>query len=161
MSHDRDRIWSEHACEPGRRRVLRGMAGVAAALGATPLAAQPIEQPRTPGPAAFMQRAFAVRELAVQRGDQAFGAVVVRDGRIVGEGVSAVITSTDPTAHGEIQAIRDACQRLGTRELNGAQLYSSFRPCPMCEAAAYWAGIARMFHGTAITDAGAPRLNRC
>lgn len=144
-----------------RREVLRGLAGVAAGIGSAPLIAQSLEQPRTPNATEFMQRAFAMRDLAVQRGDQAFGAVVVRDQRIIGEGVSAVITATDPTAHGEIQAIRDACRRLGTRDLSGAQLYSSFRPCPMCEAAAHWAGIAGMFHGTAITDAGAPRLSRC
>jgi tRNA(Arg) A34 adenosine deaminase TadA len=147
-------------CATPRRRFLRGVAVTAAGLMPSTLRAQSIEQPPTPGPAAFIQRAFAMRELAVQRGDQAFGAVAVRAGRIVGEGVSAVITSTDPRAHGEIRAIRDACRRLGTRDLSGAELYSSFRPCPMCEAAAHWAGIARMFHGSSISDAGAPRLNR-
>lgn len=150
-----------HCAFRRRREVLRRLAGVTAGVGATQGIAQTIEQPRTPNAAAFMQRALAMRDLAVQRGDQAFGAVVVREQRIIGEGVSEVITATDPTAHGEIQAIRDACRRLGTRDLSGAQLYSSSRPCPMCEAAAHWAGIARMFHGTAITDAGAPRLSRC
>lgn len=151
-----------HARGLTRRQLLRALAGAAAVgSGATPLAAQPIEQPGSASPTAYMQRAFAMRDLAVQRGDQAFGAVVVRNHRIIGEGVSAVITASDPTAHGEIQAIRDACRRLNTRDLNGAELYSSFRPCPMCEAAAYWAGIARMFHGAPITDAGAPRLHRC
>lgn len=93
----------------------------------------------------FIARAFELRAEAQRRGDQPFGAVVVKDGKIVGEGVSAVLTRPDPTAHGEIEAIRDAALRLGTRDLSGAELYSSFRPCPMCEAAAAWAGIARMW----------------
>jgi tRNA(Arg) A34 adenosine deaminase TadA len=108
----------------------------------------------------FMDRAFEMRAEAIRRGDQAFGAVVVKDGRIVGEGVSAVITRPDPTAHGEIEAIRDAARRLGTRDLSGAELFTTFRPCPMCEAAAAWAGISRVWHGEAIADGGAPRLGR-
>jgi tRNA(Arg) A34 adenosine deaminase TadA len=111
--------------------------------------------------ARFMARAMEMRQLAVARGDQPFGAVIVRDGQIVGEGASAVLTAPDPTAHGEVQAIRDAARRLGTAQLTGCDLYTTFRPCPMCEAAAYWAGIARIFHGDAITDAGAPRAGRC
>jgi tRNA(Arg) A34 adenosine deaminase TadA len=106
----------------------------------------------------FMQRAFEMRRLAVERGDQAYGAVIVRDGRIVGEGVSAVITIPDPTAHAEMQAIRDAARRLNTRNLSGCELYGTSRACPMCEAGAYWAGVARMWYGEGIVDAGAPRL---
>lgn len=109
----------------------------------------------------FMARAFELRRMAVERGDQAFGAVVVRDGRVVGEGVSAVLTTPDPTAHGEMQAIRDAARRLGTAQLTGCELYTTFRPCPMCETAAYWAGVARVYHGEAIADAGPPRYPRC
>ena len=108
----------------------------------------------------FMARAAELRAEAVRRGDQPFGAVVVRDGDIVGEGISAVVTRPDPTAHGEVEAIRDAARRLGTRDLAGAELYTTFRPCPMCEAAAYWAGIARIWHGEDIADGGAPRLSR-
>jgi tRNA(Arg) A34 adenosine deaminase TadA len=111
--------------------------------------------------ARLMARAIELRRIAVERGDQAFGAVVARDGQVVGEGISAVLTTPDPTAHGEVQAIRDAARRLGTPRLAGCELYTTFRPCPMCEAAAYWAGIVRVFHGEAITDAGAPRLSRC
>jgi tRNA(Arg) A34 adenosine deaminase TadA len=125
--------------------------GVARAAALTP----PAERAR------FMARAIEMQRLAVARGDQAFGAVIVRDGRIVGEGASAVLTTPDPTAHGEVQAIRDAARRLGTPRLTGCELYTTFRPCPMCEAAAYWAGIARIFHGEAITDAGEPRAARC
>ena len=108
----------------------------------------------------FMARAFEMRDEAIRRGDQPFGAVVVKDGRIVGEGVSAVVTRPDPTAHGEIEAIRDAARRLGTGDLAGAELFTTFRPCPMCEAAAAWAGIARVWHGEALADGGLPRLSR-
>jgi tRNA(Arg) A34 adenosine deaminase TadA len=105
-----------------------------------------------------MQRALEMRRISVERGDQAYGAVIVKDGQIVGEGISAVITTPDPTAHAEMQAIRDAARRLKTRDLSGCELYGSSRACPMCEAGAYWAGIARMWYGEAIVDAGAPRL---
>jgi tRNA(Arg) A34 adenosine deaminase TadA len=109
----------------------------------------------------FMARALAMRKLAVERGDQPYGAVVVKDGQVVGEGVSAVITAPDPTARGEVQALRDAARRLGTSRLTGCELYTTFRPCPMCETAAYWAGIARIYHGEAIADAGPPRFPPC
>ncbi|HEY3232932.1 MAG TPA: nucleoside deaminase, partial [Roseiflexaceae bacterium] len=111
--------------------------------------------------ARFMARAVEMRRIAIKRGDQPFGAVIVRDGQVSGEGVSAVLTTPDPTAHGEMQAIRDAARRLGTANLAGCELCTTFRPCPMCETAAYWAGIARIYHGEAITDAGVPRYPRC
>ena len=130
--------------------VLPGLA-VASAGAATPAG----ERSR------FMARALAMRKIAVERGDQPYGAVVVKDGQVVGEGVSAVLTTPDPTAHGEVQAIRDAARRLGTGRLTGCELYTTFRPCPMCETAAYWAGIARIYHGEAITDAGPPRFPPC
>jgi guanine deaminase len=109
---------------------------------------------------AFMRRAFELRRIAVERGDQPYGAVLVKDGRIVGDGISAVITNTDPTAHAEMQAIRDGARRLATRDLSGCELYGTARACPMCEAAAYWAGVSRLFYGESITDGGAPRLAR-
>lgn len=109
--------------------------------------------------AAFMRRAFALRAIAIERGDQPYGAVVVRAGEIVGEGVSAVITDDDPTAHAEMQAIRAAARRLG-RDLAGCELYGTARACPMCEAAAYWAGVSRLYYGEAVNDGGAPRLGR-
>jgi tRNA(Arg) A34 adenosine deaminase TadA len=105
-----------------------------------------------------MQRAFEMRRIATERGDQAYGAVIVRGGRIVGEGVSAVITTPDPTAHAEMQAIRDAARRLRTRDLSGCEMYGTSRACPMCEAGAYWAGISRLWYGESIADGGAPRL---
>jgi tRNA(Arg) A34 adenosine deaminase TadA len=108
--------------------------------------------------AAFAARALALRDEAVRRGDQPYGAVVVRNGEIVGEGVSAVITDRDPTAHAEMVAIRAAARRLASRDLGDCELYGSSRACPMCEAAAYWANIGRMFHGSEPVDAGLPRL---
>ncbi len=84
--------------------------------------------------------------------------MIVKDGRIVGEGISAVVTTPDPTAHAEMQAIRDAAKHLNTRDLAGCEMYGTSRACPMCEAGAYWAGIARLWYGEAIADGGAPRL---
>ena len=112
-------------------------------------------QPATP--AGFMRRAFELRQRSIERGDQPYGAVVVLAGRIVGEGVSAVITSNDPTAHAEMQGLRDAQRRLGTSDLSGCELFGTSRACPMCEGAAARARIARMFHGEAVLDAGPPR----
>ena len=147
--------------DPKRRRIL--VAGVSVLL-SPPLAwaqgrePSPVAQPERPSREAFMRRAFDMRRISVERGDQAYGAVIVKDGRIVGEGISAVITSNDPTAHAEMQGIRDAARRLATRDLSGCELYGTARACPMCEAGAYWAGISRMFYGETIADAGAPRL---
>jgi tRNA(Arg) A34 adenosine deaminase TadA len=140
------------------RRLVALATGALATVVATPLRASDLVQPRRADPTGFMERAFEMRRLAIARGDQPYGAVVVLAGRIVGEGVSAVVTDTDPTAHAEMQAIRDAARRLGTRDLSRGEMYGTSRACTMCEAAAYWAGIARMYHGEAVTDAGAPRL---
>jgi tRNA(Arg) A34 adenosine deaminase TadA len=107
-----------------------------------------------------MRRAFDLKRQAEIAGDQPYGAAVVLDGRIVGQAASAVTIRRDPTAHAEMEAIRDAARRLGRGSLSGATLYSSSRPCPMCEAAAYWAGVDRMIHGADLADAGAPRPSR-
>lgn len=120
-----------------------------------------IEQPDSADPPSFMERALAMKRLAAESGDQAYGAVVVRSGGIVGQAPSRVIVNEDPTAHAEMEAIRDAARRLGTRGLRGSVMYSSSPPCPMCEAAAYWAGIESLFHGSGITERGAPQLRRC
>jgi tRNA(Arg) A34 adenosine deaminase TadA len=126
------------------------------ALRAPPSLGQALPDPRNR--AAFAARALALRDEAVRRGDQPYGAVVVRNGAIVGEGVSAVVTDRDPTAHAEMVAIRAAARRLASRDLGECELYGSSRACPMCEAAAYWANIGRMFHGSEPVDAGPPRL---
>lgn len=115
----------------------------------------------TPAPDAhqvFVQQAFEMRRRAIERGDQPYGAVVVKDGRIAGEGISAVITSQDPTAHAEMVAIRAASIVLRSTDLSGCVLYGSARACAMCESAAYRARISRMVYGEAAQDAGAPRL---
>ena len=96
----------------------------------------------------------------MRAGDQAFGAVVVKDGRIIGFGPSRVVLKKDATAHAEREAIREAQARLGRSDLSGCMLYSSSRPCSACEAAAAEANIARMIHGRDATDAGRPRSSR-
>lgn len=121
---------------------------------------QGIPQPDAPGDADFIARAFEMRRLAVDKGDQAYGAVIVRKGAIIGQSWSRVILDQDPTGHAEISAIRDAARRVGSRDLGGSVMYSSSRPCPMCEAAAYWAGIGEMIHGNGAESAGAPKLCR-
>lgn len=84
-----------------------------------------------------------------------FGAVVVKDGVIVGEGWNQVTSTNDPTAHAEVQAIRDAGRRLGTFNLAGAVLYASCEPCPMCLAATYWSRVDRLVYGASAQDAAA------
>ncbi len=146
----------------GRRRALVRLSGIGIAACVRSASAadkrSKIVQPAKPDAKAFMARAFEMRRLAIERGDQPYGAVVVREARIVGEAASAVIVADDPTAHAEMEAIRDAARRLGTRDLSGCELYGTSRACPMCEAAAYWARIAKLRYGAAITDAGAPQL---
>lgn len=117
-----------------------------------------ITQPATASDAAFIALAFELQTKAANEGDQAYGAVVVRDGLVVGQSGSRVILDRDPTGHAEMSAIRDAARRLGSRHLGSAILYSSSRPCPMCEAAAYWAGISQMIYGQGNTNAGPPSL---
>lgn len=144
---------------PSARRRLLGLplcGGLLAALGA-----------RVPGAQAdgraedahrrWVDRAAALRRQAMGWGDQPYGAVLVLDGRLVGEGPSRVVIDRDPDAHAERVALRDARRRLGRDRLDGAVLYSTSRPCPMCEAAAAEVGVARMIHGEALHDAGAPR----
>ena len=109
----------------------------------------------------FIKQAFDMRKLAIDQGDQAYGAIVVTQGEVVGQAPSRVVTNGDPTAHAEMEAIRDAAHRLGSRNLNGCWMYSSSRPCPMCEAAAYWAGIDQMIYGTDMVNRGVPKLRRC
>ena len=117
-----------------------------------------IDQPPVSSDQSFIERAFEMRQKAIELGDQGYGAVVVRESIIVGQAASHVIVNRDPTAHAEMEAIRDAANRLGSRNLEGCTLYSSSPPCPMCEAAAYWANIERMVSGKHATDTGRPSL---
>jgi len=110
--------------------------------------------PPTPPNPDFLRRAIV---LAIQNVDAGgggpFAAVVVRDGKIVGEGVNTVTASKDPTAHGEVNAIRAACKTLGTFSLAGCELYTSCEPCPMCLAACYWARLDAIYYGSSAADA--------
>lgn len=114
-----------------------------------------------PGDKAFMEHAETLKRRAVEAGDQAYGAVIVKDGRIVGEGPSRVVVNRDPTAHAEMEAIRDAARRLGTRDLSGCVIYATSRPCRMCETASYWASLSRIYFSDAVTDGGPPRYSSC
>lgn len=102
----------------------------------------------------FMMRAIELARQGMRRGDGGpFGAVVVRDGEIIGEGWNRVLATNDPTAHGEVMAIRDACARLGNFSLEGCEIHTTGEPCPMCLGAILWARIGRVFHGFGIEDA--------
>lgn len=102
----------------------------------------------------FMRRAIELGRKGMQAGDGGpFGALVVKNGKIIGEGWNRVISSNDPTAHGEIAAIRDACRNISTYDLSGSELYTSGQPCPMCLSAIYWARLDRIFYGFDIEDA--------
>ncbi|MCW1885127.1 nucleoside deaminase [Luteolibacter flavescens] len=104
----------------------------------------------------FMRRAIELARTGMNAGAGGpFGAVVVRDGEIVGEGYNRVVATNDPTAHGEVVAIRDACARLGTFSLAGCEIHTTGEPCPMCLGAIHWARIGRIYYGFSISDAAA------
>lgn len=84
-----------------------------------------------------------------------FGAVVARNGAIIGEGSNEVTSTNDPTAHAEIVAIRNACREIGSFQLEGCSIYTSCEPCPMCLGAVYWARPARFFYAATREDAAA------
>jgi tRNA(Arg) A34 adenosine deaminase TadA len=106
--------------------------------------------------AMFMQEAIrlAIEGVNQDRGGP-FGAVVVKDGTIVGRGCNCVTSTNDPTAHAEVVAIRDACRQLGDFRLAGCELYASCEPCPMCLAAIYWAHLERFYFGCTALEASA------
>lgn len=81
-----------------------------------------------------------------------FGSVIVKDGKVVGRGHNRVLGHHDPTAHGEVEAIRDACARLGTHDLSGCDIYTTGEPCHMCLCACLWANIHRIYYGCTIKD---------
>lgn len=102
----------------------------------------------------FMMRAIELsREKMRQGAGGPFGAVIVKDGRIIGEGWNQVTSTNDPSAHAEVTAIRDACRRLSSYELSGAEIYTSCEPCPMCLAAIYWARLDRIYYANTREDA--------
>jgi tRNA(Arg) A34 adenosine deaminase TadA len=109
--------------------------------------------PGTPNPE-FLRRAIALATQNVTSGAGGpFAAVIARDGKIVGEGVNTVTATNDPTAHGEVNAIRAAAKALGTFLLAGCELYTSCEPCPMCLAASYWARLDAVYYGACAADA--------
>jgi guanine deaminase len=106
--------------------------------------------------ATFLARAIALSRKHMEAGQGGpFGALIVRDGVVIGEGWNEVTSSNDPTAHAEVVAIRRACTVLGTFSLNGATLYTSCEPCPMCLASAYWARVDRIVYANTRDDAAA------
>jgi tRNA(Arg) A34 adenosine deaminase TadA len=127
----------------------------------SPTAANEIVQPTTPGKQSFIDYASEMRRIAIASGDQSFGAIIVKDNRVVGLGPSRVVINHDATAHAEMEALRDASQRLASADLSGCVMYSTARPCRMCETAGYWARIDRMYVGSTGTDAGAPNYGSC
>lgn len=105
-------------------------------------------------PEFFMRRAIELARIGMHRGDGGpFGAVVVRNQKIIGEGWNRVLSTNDPTAHGEVTAIRDACARIGEFDLHGCEIYTTGEPCPMCLGAIYWARIHAIRYGFSIEDA--------
>lgn len=133
-----------------RRRFVVALAGFIAALRGTPVAAAGNRQE-------FIDKAFEMKRIAENAGDQGYGAVVVRGEEIVGLGPSRVVIRKDATAHAEREALRDAQAKLGKSDLSDCVMYSTSRPCSDCERAAASAKLSRMYYGPRGVDAGAPR----
>ena len=101
----------------------------------------------------FMRKAIALSIKNIQKRGGPFGAVIVKNNKIIATGANHVTAHNDPTAHAEVIAIRKACHKLGTFDLSDCQIYSSCEPCPMCLGAIYWAHIDRLFYGNTKADA--------
>lgn len=101
----------------------------------------------------FMQLAIAEAKTGIYKGDGGpFGAVIVRDGKVISSGHNHVLANNDSTCHGEIDAIRKAEKKLNTYDLTGCELYTTGEPCPMCLAAIMWANIEKVYYGCTIKD---------
>ena len=101
----------------------------------------------------FMLLAIKEAEKGITAGDGGpFGSVIVKDGKVIGTGHNMVLVSNDPTCHGEIMAIKDACKNLGTHDLSGCDIYTTAEPCPMCLGAVLWANIRKVYYGCNIKD---------
>jgi len=101
----------------------------------------------------FMKRAIELSVESVNNGGGPFGCVIIKDDKIIAEGSNKVTSHNDPTAHGEIVAIREACKKLNNFSLNQCELYSTCEPCPMCLSAIYWARIKKIYYGNTRDDA--------
>ena len=101
-----------------------------------------------------MQEAIALARNGIRSNEGGpFGAVIVKDGKVIGRGNNRVTSDNDPTAHAEVMAIRDACNNLNTFQLEGCEIYTTCEPCPMCLGAIYWARPARVYYGCSKQDA--------
>ena len=100
-----------------------------------------------------MKRAIELSIESVNKGGGPFGCVIVKDDKIVSEGSNKVTSTNDPTAHGEIVAIREACKQINNFSLDGCELYSTCEPCPMCLSAIYWARIKKIYYANTRKDA--------
>lgn len=101
----------------------------------------------------FMQEAIKEAYEGIENGHGGpFGTVIVRDGQIVGRGHNRVLLNQDPTCHGEMEAIRDACKNLGSHDLSGCDLYTTAAPCPMCKGAILWSNIQNVYYGCTVED---------
>ena len=101
----------------------------------------------------FMKRAIELSKESINSGGGPFGSVIVRNDKIISEGINRVTVNNDPTAHGEIVAIRNACKELNTFNLSNCSLYSSCEPCPMCMSAIYWSRIGKVYYANTRDDA--------
>ena len=101
----------------------------------------------------FMKRAIELSIKSVNNGGGPFGSIIVKGDKIIAEGSNKVTSNNDPTAHGEIVAIREACKKLNNFSLNGCELYSTCEPCPMCLSAIYWARIDKIYYANTREDA--------
>lgn len=104
---------------------------------------------------AFMAMAAELAERNIEAGGGPFGAIIVKDGAVIASGVNTVTLNNDPTAHAEVNAIRNACREMGVFKLEGCVVYTSCEPCPMCLSALYWAGVSRIYYGNTKEDADA------
>ena len=101
----------------------------------------------------FMALAYKEADKALKNGDgEAFGAVITKGNQILGVGHDEVKKNHDPTCHGEIMAIHDACQKTGSFDLSGCSIYTTEEPCPMCLGAILWANISKIYYGCNIVD---------
>ena len=101
----------------------------------------------------YMQIAIDEARRGIRAGDGGpFGSVIVKNGVVIGKGHNEVVKQKDPTCHGEVMAIRDACTKLGTFDLSGSVLYTTAQPCPMCRGAILWANIRKVYYGCTISD---------
>lgn len=154
-----DKLFSSIVVTPRREFLARGTALIAAAAAGTDaLSAKEskgaVQTVATDKDREFMAHAIKLMRQAgvVDKTGGPFGAVVVKDGEIIGSSGNSVLRDNDPTGHAEINAIRAACKKVGAPHIAGATLYSSCEPCPMCYSTAYWARVGKIFYGAAWKD---------